>query len=81
MATLSVALSAPSRATLSAMAPEQREKDDAARITRQRPILRVCAELALVGIIRDAPTRSGGEWIMKALKELVRFLFAFSSLR
>jgi regulator of nonsense transcripts 2 len=63
------------------MAPEQREKDDAARITRQRPILRVCAELALVGIIRDAPTRSGGEWIMKALKELVRFLFAFSSLR
>jgi regulator of nonsense transcripts 2 len=74
---MSTALNAPSRAALAALAPEQREKDDAARITRQRPILRVCAELALVGIIRDAPTRSGGEWIMKALKELVRFLFVF----
>lgn len=34
-------------------------------------MLRVCAELALVGIIRDGTKRSGGEWIMKALKELV----------
>jgi len=81
VAALSAALSAPSRAALSALAPEQREKDDAARITRQRPILRVCAELALVGIIRDTPTRSGGEWIMKGLKELVRFLFALLLLR
>jgi regulator of nonsense transcripts 2 len=62
---------------LSTLAPEQREKDDAARVTRQRPILRVCAELALVGIIRDTPSRSGGEWIMKVLKELVSFLLYF----
>lgn len=41
-------------------------------MTRQRPVLRVCAELALVGIIRDAPGKSGGEWIMKAIRELVR---------
>jgi regulator of nonsense transcripts 2 len=27
--------------------------------------------LALVGIIKDAPDRSGGEWIMRVLKELV----------
>jgi regulator of nonsense transcripts 2 len=53
------------------MAPEQREKEDSVRLTRQRPILRVCAELALVGVIRDAPTRSGGEWILKALRDLV----------
>jgi regulator of nonsense transcripts 2 len=53
------------------VAQEQREKEDAARVTRQRPILRVCSELALVGIIRDAPNRSGGEWIMKTVKELV----------
>ena len=56
---------------LSAMAPDQREKEDAARVSRQRPVLRVCAELALVGVIRDAPTRSGAEWIMKAIRDLV----------
>lgn len=53
------------------MSPEQREKEDTARVARQRPVLRVCSELALVGIIQDGPTRSGGEWVMKALKELV----------
>lgn len=71
VALFAAALNAPSRAALSALVLEQREKDDSARITRQRPVLRVCAELALVGIIKDAPKRSGGEWIMKALKELV----------
>jgi len=50
---------------------EQREKEDNARISRQRPVLRICSELALVGIIRDTPEKSGGEWIMKAVKELV----------
>jgi regulator of nonsense transcripts 2 len=29
----------------------------------------------LVGIIRDGPGRSGGEWIMKAMKELVCNLY------
>ena len=55
------------------MAHEQKEKEDAARISKQRPVLRVCSELALVGIIRDkdAPNRSGGEWVMKTLKDLV----------
>jgi regulator of nonsense transcripts 2 len=62
----------PSRAQLAALAPDIREKEDSARVARQRPVLRVCAELALVGVIRDGPNRSGGEWIMKALKELVR---------
>ena len=56
---------------------EQREKEDAARVTRQRPVLRVCSELALVGIIRDASGRSGGEYIMKALRELVSGVFFF----
>lgn len=53
-------------------ASDQREKEDAARITRQRPVLRVAAELALTGVIRDKDNRSGGEWIMKILKDLVR---------
>jgi len=64
------------KAALAAMAPEQREKEEAARVTRQRPVTRVCAELALVGVIRDAPSRSGGEWIMKVLRDLVRFFSA-----
>jgi regulator of nonsense transcripts 2 len=68
---MSSAISAPNRASLTAMASEQREKEDTARIARQRPVLRVCSELALVGVIQDNPTRSGGDWIMKALKELV----------
>jgi len=64
------------KAALAAMAPEQREKEEAARVTRQRPVTRVCAELALVGVIRDAPSRGGGEWIMKVLRDLVRFFSA-----
>jgi len=71
ISSLSTALSAPSRAALAAMPAEQREKEDAARVSRQRPILRVCSELALVGIITDGQKRSGGEWIMKVLRELV----------
>lgn len=71
MANLSSSLSAPSRASLAALAPEQREKEDSARVTRQRPIIRVCSELALVGIIKDGSGKSGAEWMMKAIKELV----------
>lgn len=62
------AANGPTAAQISA---EQKEKEDSIRVTRQRPVLRVCAELALVGIIRDAPSRSGGEWVMKTLKDLV----------
>ncbi|KAI1791335.1 transcription factor [Ganoderma leucocontextum] len=71
VSSLTAAIAPPSRATLAALAPEQREKDDSARVARQRPVLRVCAELALVGIIRDGPERSGGEWIMKAVRDLL----------
>jgi len=71
MSSLSAAISPPSRAALNVLTQEQREKDDANRIARQRPLLRVCAELAMVGIIKDSPGRSGGEWVMKALKELL----------
>ncbi len=68
---LAAAISAPPRASLANLTPEQREKEDSARVARQRPLIRVCSELALVAIIRDAPDKCGGEWIMKAIKELV----------
>ena len=53
------------------MTPEQREKEEFARVAKQRPVVRLCSELALVGIINDASGKSGGEWMMKAMKELV----------
>ncbi|KAF5393301.1 hypothetical protein D9757_000666 [Collybiopsis confluens] len=71
ISSLSTALSVPSRASLANLTQEQRDKDDSARVIRQRPVLRTCSELALVGIIRDDPSRSGGEWIMKVLKEML----------
>jgi len=72
VSSLLAALAPPSRVAMSTLAPEQREKEDAARVMRQRPALRVCSELALVAVIKDGPGRSGGEWIMKVVKELVR---------
>ncbi|RPD73709.1 transcription factor [Lentinus tigrinus ALCF2SS1-7] len=71
VSSLTAALAPPSRAALAALTPEQREKEDSARVARQRPVLRVCAELALVGIIRDGPDRSGGEWVMKTVRDLL----------
>ncbi|KIY53966.1 ARM repeat-containing protein [Fistulina hepatica ATCC 64428] len=71
VASLAAALVVPPRSSLSHLTQEQREKEDAARVTRQRPVLRLSAELALVGIIKDSPTRSGGEWIMKVIKDML----------
>ncbi|KAG1770609.1 hypothetical protein EV702DRAFT_1202376 [Suillus placidus] len=41
ISSLSTALVAPSRAALSALPPEQREKEDSARVSRQHPLLRL----------------------------------------
>jgi regulator of nonsense transcripts 2 len=71
VSSLPSALAPPSRASFANLTPEQREKEDSGRILKQRPVLRVSSELALVGIIKDAPDRSGGEWVMKILKDLV----------
>lgn len=69
---LSSAISPPNRAVLNTLTSEQREREESSRVIRQRPVVRVCSELALVGIIKDGPGRSGGEWMMKAMRELVR---------
>ncbi|KAN0107367.1 Armadillo-type fold [Russula decolorans] len=68
---LATALAPSNKTALATMAPEQREKEEAARVARQRPLIRVCAELAVVGVIRDGPSRSGGEWTMKVLRDLL----------
>jgi len=72
LTSLLATLAPPSRASLAALSAEQRDKEESARIVRQRPALRVSSELALVGILRDGPNRSGAETIMKTLKDLVR---------
>jgi len=71
IASLLGALVPTPKSALSGLSTEQREKEDSSRIVRQRPVIRVCAELALVGIIRDGPGKSGGEWIMKVIRDLV----------
>lgn len=67
------ALAPPPRNAVPNPSVELQDKEVAARISRQRPVLRVCAELALVGIIK-VENKSGGEWVMKVLKELVRMI-------
>lgn len=69
---LAQGLTPPGKAALAALPQDQREKDEGARVARQRPLLRVYAELALLGILADAPGRSGGETILKTIKDLVR---------
>ena len=56
---------------MATLTPELQEKEVSSRISRQRPVLRVSSELALVGIIGE-DKKSGGEWIIKVTKELVR---------
>ena len=77
VALLAAALAPPPRNTGAPIPSELKEKEDSARVSRQRPVLRVSAELALVGIIRDRddPKRSGGECIMKTMKELVCLVY------
>ena len=65
------ALAGPPRNSVAGVSTEIQEKEVAARISRQRPILRVSAELALVGFI-GSDTKTGGEWVMKITKDLVR---------
>jgi regulator of nonsense transcripts 2 len=74
VAILAKELAAPSRAALNVLSLEQREKEDNTRVARQRPLLRIACELAMVGVLSDGPGRSGGEWIMKVIRELVSFL-------
>ncbi|EJU04317.1 ARM repeat-containing protein [Dacryopinax primogenitus] len=60
---------------------EQKEKEDVARITRQRPVLRICAELGMVGVWRSEDgTKSGGEGVIKLLRDLLSHDPSLSSL-
>lgn len=49
---------------------KDREKDEKERISRQRPVLRIVAELAMVGAWPEGPTKGASE-VGKVLKGLV----------
>lgn len=71
-ALLLATLRPPNKATLAALSVEQREKDESARIVRQRTALRVLGELEAAGIVRLDGTRGEGEQTFAVLKDLVR---------
>jgi regulator of nonsense transcripts 2 len=76
---LEQSLAPPAKQALANLPQDQREKEESSRVIRQRPLLRLSAELAMVGVWRDAPDRSGGEIILKIVKDLVRMPFVNTS--
>lgn len=74
--TLQASLQAPSKAVLAAMSQEQREKDETSRITKQRGLLRVYAELELVGIVRPEKNASPGDATFAIFRDLVTCIAA-----
>ncbi|BFZ57244.1 mRNA decay protein [Savitreella phatthalungensis] len=67
-------LAVPPQAYLQTLPQEQRERDEQARVVRQRPLLRLVTELWLVNVIRtvqDAVEGSGGEVKKRKLDESV----------
>ena len=63
VSSLQSSLQAPSKAQLTALAAEQKDKEESARVLRQRGLLRIFAELELAGIVRsagDASSKKGG---------------------
>ncbi|KAJ3339350.1 hypothetical protein HDU93_008355 [Gonapodya sp. JEL0774] len=62
------ATSAPDSTTLAALTEEQREKDEAARLSKLRSLLRVIVELSLVGVLRDPEPANGALSKAAALK-------------
>ncbi|CDR87348.1 related to NMD2-Nonsense-mediated mRNA decay protein 2 [Sporisorium scitamineum] len=53
------------------IASEQRERDEAARIARQKPLLRVAAELALVDAIGLSQDNCGASWLFALIRNLL----------
>ncbi|WFD30650.1 mRNA decay protein [Malassezia sp. CBS 17886] len=73
-------LAPANRAALQELPAEQREKEENARIARQRVLVRSAAELALTGIVRGAGDgddrssldgASGHDWLFRRLRDLL----------
>ncbi|PWN29554.1 ARM repeat-containing protein [Jaminaea rosea] len=73
---LSSALAPPNKAQLQAMQAEQKEREEANRVSRQKVMLRIAAELALVEVIRARDGSStqelpGQDWLFHILRDLL----------
>ena len=68
---LEQALAPPSKTQYQNTATEQKERDEAARIARQKPLLRVTAELALVEAIGVSSDNTGTAWLFALLRNLL----------
>ena len=65
-------LQPPSKAVVAALSAEQRDKDDALRITRQRSLLRLYAEMELAGLFKPDKKAALGDLTFAVLRDLVR---------
>lgn len=70
IASLQTSLQPPNKATLGALPQDQREKEENARVLRQRSLLRIYAELELVGIAAPAG-KALGEATFTIFRDLV----------
>ncbi|KAJ1022534.1 hypothetical protein NDA16_003523 [Ustilago loliicola] len=68
---LEQALAPSSKTAYQNATAEQRERDEAARVARQKPLLRVTAELALVEAIGISNDNKGSTWLFALLKNLL----------
>ncbi|KAK0554209.1 mRNA decay protein [Tilletia horrida] len=68
-------LSPPSKAVLQSISSEQRERDESARVQRQKGFLRVAAELALVqllgGVEKHRSATASLDWLFSIIKDLL----------
>ena len=68
---LHAALQPPSKVALAGLTPEQRDKDENARVVRQRGFLRTYAELELAGVLRMDPKARLGDSTFAVFRDLV----------
>lgn len=68
---LEQALAPSSKSAYQNATAEQKERDEAARVARQKPLLRVTAELALVDAIGISNENKGSSWLFALLKNLL----------
>lgn len=68
---LELSLAPPSKTLYQDATAEQKERDEAARVARQRHLLRAVGELALVKAVGHSSESTGAPWLFDVLKHLL----------
>ena len=68
---LATSLSPPNRTALQTAPQDQRERDETARVARQKTLLRITAELALVQLVGHTKEQDSTSWLFQLVKELL----------